>query len=127
MVARASGTEQVVRSRLPATRSCIAGAAPFDADHETWFAGNRIACIQPTSARCQMPPCPVPDALNFPGGATLMALLSSCTVLYGEDVETWMPGGSSFISASAVKFLGVKCVNACQCIIEISTVSMPIV
>src|SRR5436309_787499 len=108
MVARASGTEQVVRSRLPATRSCMAGAAPFDADHATWLAGNPIARIQPTSARCQMPPCPVPDALNFPGGAPLMAFASSFTVLYGDDVETWIAGGSSFISASGVKFRGVR-------------------
>ena len=74
-----------------------------------------------------MPPCPVPEALNRPAGASLMASISSFTVLYGEDVETWMPGGSSFTSASGVKFRGVSCVRACQCSIAISTVSMPMV
>ena len=43
--------------------------------------GKPIACIQPTSARCQMPPWPVPEALNLPGGAALMASASSFTVL----------------------------------------------
>src|SRR5688572_25032621 len=71
IIARASGTEQVVRSRPPAARSCMAGAAPFDGTHATWLAGRPIACIQPTKARCQMPPCPVPDALNLPTGAAL--------------------------------------------------------
>src|ERR1044071_4627737 len=97
IIARASGTEQVVMSRPLAARSCIAGAAPFDGTHATWLAGRPIACIQPTSARCQMPPWPVPDALNLPGGAALMASARSLTVLYGLEAETWMPGGSSFI------------------------------
>ena len=81
MMARASGTEQVVRSRPPAARSCIAGAAPFDGTQATWFGASPIACIQPTSARCQMPPWPVPEALNLPAGAALMASASSFTVL----------------------------------------------
>ena len=32
-----------------------------------------------------MPPWPVPDALNLPAGAALMASASSLTVLYGES------------------------------------------
>src|ERR1041384_7038402 len=83
-VARASGVEEVQRSSPPAARSCIAGAAPFDGTQATWFAGRPIAFIQPTSARCQMPPWPVPEALNLPGGAALIASASSFTVLYGE-------------------------------------------
>ena len=69
----------------------------------------------------------MPDALNRPGGASLMASMSSFTVLYGEEAATWMAGGSSFISASGMKLRGVRCVMACQCSIAISTVSMPIV
>src|ERR1700716_4449714 len=95
MIARPSGTEQVVRSRPPAARSCIAGAAPFDGTQPTWLAGSPIAFIQPTSARCQIPPWPVPEAFILPGGAALIASASSLTVLYGDDALTEIPGGSS--------------------------------
>src|ERR1700710_525 len=95
MMARASGIEQVQRSSPPAARSCIAGAAPFEGTQPTWLAGSPIAFIQPTSARCQMPPWPVPDAFILPGGAAFMASASSLTVLYGDDPLTEMPGGSS--------------------------------
>src|SRR3954465_1079773 len=92
MIARASGMEQVQRSSPPAARSCIAGAAPFDGTQPTWFAGSPIAFIQPTSARCQMPPGPVPGVFILPGGAALIASASSLTVLYGDDPLTEMPG-----------------------------------
>src|SRR5882757_3956176 len=93
MIARASGIEHVQRSRPPAARSCIAGAAPFEGTQPTWLAGSPIAFIQPTSARCQIPPWPVPEAFILPGGAALMASASSLTVLYGDDALTEMPGG----------------------------------
>src|SRR6185503_12664000 len=81
MIARASGTEQVVRSRPPAARSCMAGAAPFEGTQATWFGASPNACIQPTSARCQIPPWPVPDAFILPAGAALIASANSLTVL----------------------------------------------
>src|SRR3954452_12652425 len=93
MMARASGIEQVHRSSPPAARSCIAGAAPFDGTQPTWLAGRPNAFIQPTSARCQMPPWPVPEAFSLPGGVALIASASSFTVLYGEDALTEIPGG----------------------------------
>src|SRR3982074_2319306 len=58
-----------------------------------------MAVNQPINARCQMPPWPVPDALNFPAGAALMASASSFTVLYGESDFPCMPGGSSLFRA----------------------------
>ena len=49
-----------------------------------------------------MPPWPVPEAFILPAGDALMASASSLMVLWGDDELTWMPGGSSFISASGV-------------------------
>ncbi len=73
MMARASGTEQVTMSTPPAARSCMAGAAPFEGTQRTWSAARPMAPSQPASARCQMPPWPVPEALNCPGREALIA------------------------------------------------------
>jgi hypothetical protein len=84
---RASGSEHGTNSTPPATRSCRPGAAPLDGTHGT-VAGSTLASrSQPASARCQMPPCPVPEALNLPGLA-LMAASASAMVLYGESART---------------------------------------
>ena len=67
MSERASGNEQGTNSTPPATRSCRPGAAPLEGTQGT-LAGSTLASLsQPASARCQMPPCPVPEALNLPG------------------------------------------------------------
>ena len=52
-------------------------------------------------AKCQMPPCPVPEALNLPGLA-LMAANNSLTVLYGESARTCTPAGSALTSPMGV-------------------------
>src|SRR5688572_1775238 len=77
---RASGSEHGTNSTPPATRSCSPGAAPLDGTHGTDAGSTLASCSQPASARCQMPPCPVPDALNLPGLA-LMAASTSAMVL----------------------------------------------
>ena len=48
-------------------RRLSAGAAPFDGTHGTASGLMFIACSQPASATCQMPPWPVPEALSLPG------------------------------------------------------------
>src|SRR2546430_10510452 len=77
---RASGSEQGAISTPPATRSCNPGAAPLDGIHGAADGSTFISCSMPAIARCQMPPCPVPEALNLPGLA-LMAATSSLTFL----------------------------------------------
>ena len=49
------------------------------------------------------------------------------TDLNGESALTVKPAGSALTSASGVYDAGVRSVSPCQCIIEISTVSIPIV
>src|SRR3982751_978432 len=100
--ARDSGSEQVTRSSPLAARSCIAGPAPLDGTQARWFDLRPMACNQPTRARCQMPPCPVPDALNLPAGDALIASARALTFWYGAAALTVIPGGSSFISARGV-------------------------
>ena len=53
IIARASGTEQVTRSRPPAARSCIAGAAPFER-HPGDVVGLQAHRLQPADQR-EMP------------------------------------------------------------------------
>ena len=52
-------------------------------------------------ARCQMPPWPVPEALNLPGLA-LIAASNSLTFLYGASARTCTPAGSALTSAIGV-------------------------
>src|SRR5262249_51643487 len=66
---RAAGSEQGTISPPPATRSCNPGAAPFDGTHGAAAGSTLRSCSMPAIARCQMPPCPVPEALNLPGFA----------------------------------------------------------
>ena len=113
-------------STPPATRSCIAGAAPFEGTHGIVVGAILRSSIRPASARCQIPPCPVPEAFSLPGLA-LAASSASFTVLYGESARTVNPAGSEFTSASGVYEPGPSSVRPCQCIIVISTVIIPIV
>ena len=99
---RASGSEHGTNSTPPATRSCRPGAAPCEGTHGTAAGSTFRSASMPASARCQMPPWPVPEALNLPGGAALIAAITSFMVLYDESARTWKPAGSRFISASGV-------------------------
>ena len=74
---RASGSEHGTNSTPPAARSCSPGAAPLDGTQGT-LAGSIFASLNmPASARCQMPPWPVPEALNLPGLAFTAANTSA--------------------------------------------------
>ena len=77
IMARASGIEQGTTSTPPATMSCKPGAAPFDGTQGTVAGLTPSDCSMPASARCQMPPWPVPEALNLFG----LALMASTTSL----------------------------------------------
>src|SRR5512134_4115222 len=84
---RASGIEHGTISTPPATRSCRPGAAPFDGTQGT-VAGSTLRLLSmPAIERCQIPPWPVPDALNLPG-FDLIASTSSFAVLYGDSART---------------------------------------
>ncbi len=71
-------------STPPATMSASPGAAPWLGTHVTLFASTPSDSSQPASPRCQMPPCPVPDALNVPAGCSLIAVSRSSSVWYSE-------------------------------------------
>ena len=77
---RASGSDTGATSTPPAIMSCRPGAAPLLGTQGTLAGSIFWSRSMPAMARCQMPPCPVPDALNLPGLA-LMAANSSLTVL----------------------------------------------
>src|SRR4029453_18452464 len=81
---RASGSDTGAICTPPATRSCSPGAAPLDGTHGTLAGSTFRSCSMPASARCQIPPCPVPDAFILPGLA-LMAATNSVIDLYGES------------------------------------------
>jgi len=95
IMARASGIEQGTTSTPPATMSCMPGAAPLDGTHGRAFGSMPCCFSRPAMARCQMPPCPVPEAFIFPGFA-LMAANRSFTDLYGESLRTLIAAGSAF-------------------------------
>ena len=78
--ARASGREQVTNSTPPAIRSFKPGAAPWEGTHGDASAGIRFELSMPASAKCQMPPWPVPLDLYLPG-LFLIAVKTSLTVL----------------------------------------------
>ena len=78
---RASGSEQGTNSTPPAARSCRPGAAPLLGTQGTLAGSIFRSLSMPASARCQMPPWPVPEALNLPGGAALIAVSTSAMVL----------------------------------------------
>ena len=56
------------------------GAAPLDGTHGSAFGSMPCCFSRPAIARCQMPPCPVPEAFILPGFA-LIAESSSFTDL----------------------------------------------
>jgi hypothetical protein len=69
MSERASGIEHGDDLHAAGHEVLQPGAAPLDGHPRH---GSRIEALvleQPASARCQMPPCPVPEALNLPGFA----------------------------------------------------------
>jgi hypothetical protein len=78
--ASASGIEHETNSTPPAARSVNAVAAPVAGTQRIEFGGMPSACIRPASARCQLPPCPEPDATTL-FGLALMWANSSLTVL----------------------------------------------
>ena len=77
---RASGIEQGTMSTPPATMSCRPGAAPLEGTQGAAAGSTFRSFSMPASARCQMPPWPVPEALCLPGLA-LIASTRSLTVL----------------------------------------------
>ena len=83
-IATASGIEQETNSTPPAARSVRAVAAPVAGTQRIDCGEMPSACIRPASARCQLPPCPEPDATTLFGFA-LMCANSSFTVLNGES------------------------------------------
>src|SRR4051812_14686590 len=123
---RASGNEHGTTSTPPATRSCSPGAAPFDGTHGAAAGSTLRSFSMPAIARCQMPPWPVPDALNLPGFA-LIAATRSFAVLYGASARTCKPAGSALTRPIGVYDAPERSVNPCQCIMPISTVMRPIV
>ena len=123
---RASGSEHGAISTPPATMSCRPGAAPLLGTQGTAAGSIFWSRSRPAMARCQMPPCPVPEALNLPGLA-LIAASRSCTVLYGASARTWMPAGSRLTRPIGVYEAPVSSVRPCQCIMPISTVARPMV
>src|SRR5438445_11775885 len=123
---RASGSEQGTISTPPATRSCRPGAAPLDGTHGTLAGSTFRSCSMPATARCQIPPWPVPDALNLPGLA-FIAATSSLTFLYGASARTCNPAGSALTRPTGVYDAPESSVRPCQCIMPISTVTMPMV
>ena len=79
---RASTTEQVTMSTPP--RPVPAGRARRPARDPRRGVGSMPASFSmPASARCQMPPCPVPEALCLPGLA-LTASRTSLAVFQGD-------------------------------------------
>src|SRR2546425_2957237 len=76
IIERASGIEQGTTSTPPATRSCSPGAAPFEGTHGSAVGSTPWSLSSPAIARCQMPPCPVPEAFIFPGVALIAAIRS---------------------------------------------------
>ena len=123
---RASGSDTGAISMPPATMSCKPGAAPLLGTHGTEAGSILRSRNMPASARCQMPPCPVPDALNLPGLA-LMAASRSFSVLYGASARTCTPAGSAFTRPIGVYEAPDSSVRPCQCIMPISTVARPMV
>ena len=99
--ASASGIEVETNSTPPAARSVSAVAAPVLGTQRIESGDTPSACIRPASARCQLPPCPLPDATTLFGFA-LMCANSSFTVLNGESARTWIAAASVFISANGV-------------------------
>ena len=86
---RASGSDTGAICTPPATISCSPGAAPFDGTHGTLAGSIFMSRSMPAIARCQMPPCPVPDALNLPGFALIAATSSLADLVrrIGGDLQ----------------------------------------
>src|SRR6476659_7966311 len=87
--ARASGNEQDTKSTPSAARSVKAVAAPVLGTHFPELGATPSECSMPAIARCQLPPCPLPDAFSLPGLA-LISATRSLSLLYLELVCTWM-------------------------------------
>src|SRR6185436_16114711 len=85
--ARASGREHETKSMPSAARSVNAVAAPVLGTHPTELGSALSECSMPAMARCQLPPCPVPDAFNLPGLA-LMASTRSLSLVNFDDACT---------------------------------------
>src|SRR5215468_10725351 len=69
--ASASGIEHETKSTPPAARSVSAVAAPVDGTQRIELGETPSACISPASATCQLPPCPVPEAVSLFGFALI--------------------------------------------------------
>src|SRR3989442_2843964 len=110
---RASGMEHGTISTPPATRSCKPGAAPFDGTQGTLAGSTFRSCSMPAIARCQIPPCPVPDALNLPGLA-FTAATRPLPILYGASARTCNPAGSALTRPIGVYHAPESSVSPCQ-------------